>query len=248
MVAILISKPWVGVKWTCWVIYFYGTIGRMPENYAESHQVYNNVLCIDSSWPLWTWWVIYLDGTMGRMSGNCAFDVTFVSRGIFVCPAMLVISSQSFMIIYWSPICVELMVTMLVIKPRVHFKWTWWVICLNGTIGQGPENCASDVTFVSRGIFVYPAMLAVLSQPSLYQSPICVEPMVLILVNTPQVFLKYIEQLAKCHLIQSNANNTNMTVIDAPLLSSDTNSNIMQYKINLKFNQKMYGTWAMVEF
>jgi hypothetical protein len=75
------------------------------------------------------------------------------------------------------------------------------------------------------------------SSPCLfYLSQICVTPMVLILVNTPRVFFKYSEQLAECQLIQSNANHTNMTLIDAPLLLSATNSIIMQYKINLKFN------------
>jgi hypothetical protein len=63
--------------------------------------------------------------------------------------------------------------------------------------------------------------------------------MVLILINTPRVFFKCSEQLAKCQLIQSNVNQTNMTLIGAPLLPSDTNSIIMQYKINLKFNQNI---------
>jgi hypothetical protein len=45
---------------------------------------------------------------------------------------------------------------------------------------------------------------------SLLLLPICrlMAHMVLILVNTPRVFLKYSEQLDKCQLIQHNANIT----------------------------------------
>jgi hypothetical protein len=60
--------------------------------------------------------------------------------------------------------------------------------------------------------------------------------MVLILISASRVLLKCSEQLAECQLIQLNANNTNMTLIGAPLLPSATNSIIMQYEINLKLN------------
>jgi hypothetical protein len=60
-----------------------------------------------------------------------------------------------------------------------------------------------------------------------FLSQICVTPMVLILINTPRVFFKYSEQLADCQLIQPNANQTNMTLIVAPLLPSVTNSIII---------------------
>jgi hypothetical protein len=68
----------------------------------------------------------------------------------------------------------------------------------------------------------------------MYLSEICVAPMLVFFVNTPWVF-KYSEQLAECTQIQLNANNMNMTLIGAPLLSSVTNSIIIQYKINHKF-------------
>jgi hypothetical protein len=45
--------------------------------------------------------------------------------------------------------------------------------------------------------------------------------------------------LAECQLIHPNANHTNMMLIGAPLLLSTTNSIIIQYKINLKFNQNI---------
>jgi hypothetical protein len=64
-------------------------------------------------------------------------------------------------------------------------------------------------------------------------------PMVLIIVNTPRVFFKYSEQMVECQLIQPIGNHTNMALIGAPLLPSATNSIIMQYKINLKFNQNI---------
>jgi hypothetical protein len=78
-----------------------------------------------------------------------------------------------------------------------------------------------------------------------YSSQISMAPMVLILINTPRVFLKYSEQLVECQVIQPNATNTNMTLIGAPLLSSATNCIIMQYKINLKFNQNIRDVWYM---
>jgi hypothetical protein len=73
--------------------------------------------------------------------------------------------------------------------------------------------------------------------------------MVLILVGTPRALHKCSEQLAECQLIESNANNTNMTLIDAPLLPSATNYIIIQYKINLKLNKKymMYGNTSTME-
>jgi hypothetical protein len=67
-----------------------------------------------------------------------------------------------------------------------------------------------------------------------YSSQICMAPMALILVSTPRVLLMCSEQLVECQLIQSNANNTNMTLIGAPLLPSATTSIIILYKINLK--------------
>jgi hypothetical protein len=45
--------------------------------------------------------------------------------------------------------------------------------------------------------------------------------------------------LAECQLIQPNANNTNMTLIGAPLLPSATNSILIQYKITVKLNQNI---------
>jgi uncharacterized membrane protein len=73
-----------------------------------------------------------------------------------------------------------------------------------------------------------------------------VAPMVLILSITPRVLLKCSEQLVECQLIQHNANNTNMTLIGAPLLSSATNSIIILYKIKPKY--MMYGNTSMMEF
>jgi hypothetical protein len=78
-----------------------------------------------------------------------------------------------------------------------------------------------------------------------YSSQISVAPMVLILVNTPRVFIKYSEQLAECQLIQPNANNTNIPLIGATLLLSPTNYIISVIEINLKFNQNIRDVWYM---
>jgi hypothetical protein len=101
----------------------------------------------------WSWWVTCLDGTIGRVLGNYAFIVTFVSREMFMFHAMLAVSSQSSMIIlsecnlrgtHGNNPRHQTSSMFQVIKHQVCFKWTWWVICFDGTIGRLPENCTES--------------------------------------------------------------------------------------------------------
>jgi hypothetical protein len=84
MFRVLISKPLVGVRWTCWVFCFYVTIGRVPMNCVESHKFYNNVLFIESLWPLWTWWVICIGGIISWVPGNCTGSHQFYNNVLFI--------------------------------------------------------------------------------------------------------------------------------------------------------------------
>jgi hypothetical protein len=148
MFTILVNKPWVGVKWTCWVICFYGTIGRVTGNCAESHQFFNNALSIDSSWPLWTyeWYVLteQLAECLGIAPSSWPLCHMKCSCTLQCEPSHLS-RPWSF---YRSPMCVVPMVTIFVIKPRVWDKWTRWVICLGETIGRVPRDCVESYSSI----------------------------------------------------------------------------------------------------
>jgi hypothetical protein len=70
--------------------------------------------------------------------------------------------------------------------------------------------------------------------------------MVLILINTPQVFFKYSKQLVKCQLIQPNANQTNITLNITPRIIFIAKCH--QFYYNAVFNTDTRGViyWHMI--